>query len=165
MIGKHLICDMYGCDQRLLDDQQFIENALIEAQNQAKAHILNVYVHKFEPVGVTAIVQVAESHISMHTYPEYGYQQIDIFTCGSTDVEAQFELLLGKFNCKRYTVSLIERGAIGEFDRAYEETGIYRVSSGNCGSDGSEAACEDRQNISQIRQRVTVYCCNDMPRA
>lgn len=113
-LGRHVICDLYGCNQLVLDDQQVIEDILVEAQKIAKANILNVYTRKFSPQGVTVVLQISESHITIHTWPEYEYQQVDIFTCGSSDIESQLLYIIEKLSQKRYTVSLLNRGAIGE---------------------------------------------------
>lgn len=87
-IGTHCILELYGCPSSLLDDPVLIKQSLREAAKQAKSTLLGEVLHEFEPQGVTALVLLAESHISIHTWPEQGYAAVDVFTCGRhTDPE------------------------------------------------------------------------------
>ena len=82
--GRHLILDLYGCDPGILDDygelQQLLEASLV----MAKANILRIIGEKFKPQGVTLLALLAESHASIHTWPEIQYAAIDLYTCGDT---------------------------------------------------------------------------------
>ena len=80
--SKHLLLDLYGCDYEKLNDESFLRCTLNRAAKLAKATVLNLISNKFEPQGVTAIALLAESHISIHTWPESKYSAVDIFTCG-----------------------------------------------------------------------------------
>ena len=80
--SKHLLLELYGCDYEKLNDESFLRCSLNRAAKLAKATILNLISNKFEPQGVTAIALLAESHISIHTWPESNYSAVDIFTCG-----------------------------------------------------------------------------------
>lgn len=82
VIGKHLTVDMYGCSFDSLDNLEFIKAAMLEAVKEANMTLLNLSYHKFEPQGLTALALLAESHMSIHTYPELGYAAVDVFTCG-----------------------------------------------------------------------------------
>lgn len=82
--GKHLILDLYGCDPNLLDDYQQLEEWLQTALLMAKATILRIIGEKFKPQGVTLLALLAESHASVHTWPEMEYCAIDLYTCGTT---------------------------------------------------------------------------------
>jgi S-adenosylmethionine decarboxylase len=82
--GRHLILDLYGCDQELLDDYEELERLLQVALNMAGAKILRVFGEKFQPQGVTLLALLAESHASIHSWPELGYAAIDLYTCGDT---------------------------------------------------------------------------------
>jgi len=82
LVGKHLTVDMYGCRFENLNNLEFIKNAMIAAINEANMTLLDFTSYQFEPQGLTAIALLAESHMSMHTYPELGYAAVDIFTCG-----------------------------------------------------------------------------------
>jgi S-adenosylmethionine decarboxylase len=82
--GRHLILDLYNCDRDLLDDYEELERLLQVALNMAGANILRVFGEKFQPQGVTLLALLAESHASIHTWPELGYAAIDLYTCGDT---------------------------------------------------------------------------------
>jgi S-adenosylmethionine decarboxylase len=79
---KHVLFTLYGCDVDLLNDRMFIENLLYETSQKCGSTFLNTVSHQFEPQGVTAVTLLAESHISIHTWPETQMAVCDIFTCG-----------------------------------------------------------------------------------
>ena len=80
--SKHLLLELYGCDFEKLNDESFLRCTINNASKLAKAKVLNLISNKFEPQGVTAIALLAESHLSIHTWPESKYSAVDIFTCG-----------------------------------------------------------------------------------
>ena len=80
--GNHLLLELYGCNREKLNDELYLRCQLNNAAKLAKASVLNIVSNKFEPFGVTAIALLAESHLSIHTWPESRYSAIDIFTCG-----------------------------------------------------------------------------------
>ena len=80
--GKHLLLELYGCNSDKLNDEIFLRCKTDNASKLARASVLNLVSNKFEPFGVTAIALLAESHLSIHTWPESQYAAIDIFTCG-----------------------------------------------------------------------------------
>src|ERR1700712_51388 len=81
-IGKHLLCEMSGCNAVAIANLDAVKHALYAAAEAANATSLNGYFHQFSPTGVSGILCLAESHISIHTWPETGYAAVDIFTCG-----------------------------------------------------------------------------------
>jgi S-adenosylmethionine decarboxylase len=81
-VGKHCILELYGCDGAKLDDEDFLRVTITAAAKRAGATLLNLITHRFEPQGVTGLALLAESHISIHTWPESGYAAVDVFTCG-----------------------------------------------------------------------------------
>lgn len=84
-IGRHLILDFWGCDARVLGDVAILEEALVRAATAADAHVVKRVMHAFLPHGVTGMLLLAESHLSIHTWPEEGYAAIDFYTCGPGD--------------------------------------------------------------------------------
>ena len=80
--SKHYLLELYRCDYEKLNDESFLRNTLNNAAKLANATVLNLISKKFEPQGVTAIALLAESHLSIHTWPEARYSAVDIFTCG-----------------------------------------------------------------------------------
>lgn len=80
--GRHLILDLYDCDKQLLDNYDKLQELLQTALQMSNATILRIIGEKFKPQGVTLLALLAESHASVHTWPELGYVAIDLYTCG-----------------------------------------------------------------------------------
>ena len=109
-VGIHCILELYGCPSSLLDDPLFIRKRLQEAAKQAKSTLLGEVLHEFEPQGVTALVLLAESHISIHTWPEQGYAAVDVFTCGQhTDPEQACLYLTQTFQAREHSLCKLPR--------------------------------------------------------
>lgn len=81
-LGRHVLAEVYGCDFKVLDDLKKVEEALVGAALKAGAEICGKFFHKFSPQGVSGVVVISESHLAIHTWPEFGYAAVDIFTCG-----------------------------------------------------------------------------------
>ena len=110
-IGTHFIADLYECPRDLLDDESFITKSLREAVDRGMATLLHQVSHHFEPQGVTALALIAESHVAVHTWPEYGYAAIDVFTCGDrASAEKACNYLVGAFQAQRHTLEKLVRG-------------------------------------------------------
>lgn len=109
-VGRHCMLELYDCPAELLDDQSFVQQALRQAANIAQSTLLGELSHKFDPQGVTALVLLAESHISIHTWPESGYAAVDVFTCGEhTLPEAASRFLAQRFESGRHELSTVPR--------------------------------------------------------
>ncbi len=107
--GAHLIVDLYGA--RKLDDVDFIRSTLVECVEAAGATLLHIYLHPFEPNGgISGVAVLAESHVSIHSWPEHGYAAVDVFMCGRTRPEACIEVLRRAFEPERIVVQEILRG-------------------------------------------------------
>ena len=114
VIGKHLTVDMYGCSFDNLDSQEFIKEAMLTAINESCMTLLDFSSFKFEPQGLTAIAVLAESHMSIHTYPELGYAAVDVFTCGDHSRPDKAVSILKKFlRPERMKITNIRRGDFG----------------------------------------------------
>jgi len=108
--SKHLLLELYRCDYEKLNDESFLRCVLNRAAKLAKATVLNLISNKFEPQGVTAIALLAESHISIHTWPESNYSAIDIFTCGQNMIpELSSQYLIEALNAEEHSLRVIER--------------------------------------------------------
>jgi len=95
-LGQHTICEFWGATN--LDSPEITERAFREAVAAGKATLVQLVVHQFAPQGVSAVAVIAESHLSIHTWPELGYAAIDYFTCGDhVDVDAIFEVLTAAY--------------------------------------------------------------------
>ena len=108
--SKHLLLELYRCDCEKLNDESFLRCALNRAAKLANATVLNLISNKFEPQGVTAIALLAESHISIHTWPESYYSAVDIFTCGKNMMpELASQYLIDSLMAKEHSLRVIER--------------------------------------------------------
>ena len=108
--SKHLLLELYGCDYEKLNDESFLRCTINRAAKLAKATVLNLISNKFEPQGVTAIALLAESHISIHTWPESNYSAIDIFTCGHNMIPEQAsQYLIEALKAEEHFLRVIER--------------------------------------------------------
>ena len=112
-LGRHLIIELKDCSHDKISSLNIVKTILVEAAKKSKATIVDVSFHEFNPFGISGVVIIAESHLSIHTWPEYNYAAADIFTCGDTidpDVAARF--LIEEFECKTPLVTEIKRGII-----------------------------------------------------
>jgi len=108
--SKHLLLELYRCDCEKLNDESFLRCTLNRAAKLANATVLNLIINKFEPHGVTAIALLAESHISIHTWPESNYSAVDIFTCGQNMMpELASKYLIESLIAKEHSLRVIER--------------------------------------------------------
>lgn len=84
ILGRHLVVEYSECDKLKLNDVRYLEDAMNEAVRKSGATIVRSVFHRYNPQGVSGVVVIAESHISIHTWPEYGYAAVDFFTCGES---------------------------------------------------------------------------------
>ncbi len=110
--GIHLVAELKGCSPGLLNDENNIKRLLVDGINTCGLYYLNIVSHKFDPIGVTVISIISESHIAIHTYPEAQHVSLDIFHC-STESESLFKLLKilsSKFQAQEVKFVEIKRG-------------------------------------------------------
>ncbi len=109
-IGRHCILELYQCDHARLNDEAFIRTTITLSAKIAGATLINLVTHSFKPQGVTGLALLAESHISIHTWPEIGYAAIDVFTCGDhTMPEKACKQLFKDFLAKNFSFKNIAR--------------------------------------------------------
>lgn len=109
-LSTHVLLDLYECGADL-DDPKVVQGLMIEAAIRAKTTVLNSYVHRFSPQGISCVVVISESHLSIHTWPEYKHAEIDVFTCGENALPTlAIEFLERKFNPQRTVIYRKERG-------------------------------------------------------
>ena len=106
--GVHLIVDLHGAKR--LDDIEHIEATLRHCVEAARATLLHIHLHHFQPNGVSGVAVLAESHISIHTWPEIGYAALDVFMCGSAEPDKCIPVLREAFAAKRVGVNELLRG-------------------------------------------------------
>ena len=109
--GSHLIIDLW--DAEYLDDRERIEQALVDAVEKAGATLLHIHLHRFtEGGGISGVAVLAESHISVHTWPERGYAAFDIFMCGSAEPRRALSVLKDAFHPGRIVIGEHKRGVL-----------------------------------------------------
>ena len=112
-LGKHLIIELFQCDSTLLNDVKTLERHLLAAVQLSGATVIQPFFHQFSPHGITGVVVVAESHFALHTWPEYGYCAVDIFTCGDTvDGHVALDYLKEHLGAATASVMEIKRGVL-----------------------------------------------------
>ena len=112
-LGKHLLLELKDCDRRALNDLDFLRSILLKAAEECGATALGESFHQFSPQGVSGVVVIAESHLFIHTWPEYGYAAVDIFTCGSSvKPEKAAGLLIEKLGSRNHSVIEMRRGIL-----------------------------------------------------
>ncbi len=131
-LGKHLLAEYYRCDESAINDVQKVEEALVKAAEIAGATVIGKSFHRFEPYGVSGVVVISESHLTIHTWPEYGFAAVDVFTCGDhVDPMKAHEYLKEVFGTQNATVETILRGVLNIPDLRHKPGGS--CVSGNCG--------------------------------
>lgn len=108
-----MIVELYGCSFEQINDLVRVERSLIEAVELSKATIVKPVFHRFSPHGVSGVVVIAESHFAIHTWPEYGYCALDIFTCGDQiDSDAALHFLKSRFEAENMSIMEVQRGVL-----------------------------------------------------
>jgi len=111
ILGRQTMLELYGCKKKFLNDVDFIEKVMVEAANRANATMVQQYFHQFSPHGVSGTIVIEESHINIHTWPEYDFAAIDIFTCNlDMDVRAACDYLYEILESKKKVVNSHDRG-------------------------------------------------------
>jgi len=112
-LGKHLIIELFECDSSILNDPKTLEHHLLAAVQLSGATVIQPFFHQFSPHGITGVVVVAESHFSLHTWPEYGYCALDIFTCGDkVSGHKALEYLRESLRAANVSIMEIKRGIL-----------------------------------------------------
>ncbi len=112
-LGNQIVAEFYDCERRLLNDAEYVEQVMADAAKAAGATIVSQTFHHFSPHGVSGAVIIAESHLAVHTWPEYGYAAVDLFTCGDTvSAETAFARLRDAFRAQQVSTVEIRRGQI-----------------------------------------------------
>ena len=112
-LGKHILAEFKACDEKVLNDIKTIENLLLRAAKEAGVFVLGSSFHRFEPHGVSGVVIISESHLSIHTWPELGYAAVDIFTCGEdVQPEKSFEFLRDELRSLDASFETLSRGEL-----------------------------------------------------
>ena len=109
--GQHVILDLYGIKHAQLTDPKLIESMMLNVADELNATVLQSHLHHFgKDLGVTGVLLLAESHMSIHTWPEAGFAAIDIFMCGDKDMNQAIQLFIQAFAPTQHDVKIIQRG-------------------------------------------------------
>jgi len=112
-LGTHLIVELYDCDVDFINDSRQVESSLLKAADISGATVVQSMIHEFNPHGISGVIVIEESHFSVHTWPEYGYCALDIFTCGSDiDYLSALQYLKDTFAAQSISVNEIKRGVL-----------------------------------------------------
>ena len=110
-LGRHLLLELFDCDSESINNLEAVKSSLIEAAKRAQATIVDVVFHEFNPFGISGVVVIAESHLSIHTWPEYRYAAVDVFSCGDVlQPEIAVTYLVEQFGAERASVVEMQRG-------------------------------------------------------
>lgn len=112
-LGKHLLVEFFGCDRARLDDEEFLRTQALSAAEAMGATIVGVHSHRFQPMGVSIVVVLAESHLALHTWPEHATASLDVFVCSpATDPHQAKAHLAQCLNASRTAELELERGRL-----------------------------------------------------
>src|SRR6266403_5528528 len=110
-LGRHLLLELFDCDADAINSLEAVKTAMVEAAKAAQATIVDVVFHEFNPFGISGVVVIAESHLAIHTWPEYRYAAVDVFSCGETlQPQVAVEHLVEQLGAARTSVVELQRG-------------------------------------------------------
>jgi S-adenosylmethionine decarboxylase proenzyme len=116
-LGRQIVVEYYGCVPEVLNNVAVIKRAMRDAALVSGATVVQEAFHLFNPHGVSGVVVIAESHLAIHTWPEYGYAAVDLFTCGDdVDPDAAFMHLKEKLGAASFSAIELKRGILGHVD-------------------------------------------------
>jgi S-adenosylmethionine decarboxylase len=109
-MGRHVIAELWECEFDKLNDVNFIERTFVDAALKTGAEVREVAFHKFAPQGVSGVVIISESHLTIHSFPEHGYASIDVYTCGDLDPTIAAEYIADALGSKTRETMELPRG-------------------------------------------------------
>ncbi|HBW86462.1 MAG TPA: spermidine synthase [Crocinitomicaceae bacterium] len=116
-LGNHILVEFMNCEPHIMNDVAAIERDMVGAAQKAGATVINSTFHHFSPYGVSGVVVIQESHLAIHTWPEYGYAAVDLFTCGEMNAWISFDHLKECFGAKSYSALEMKRGSVNLLTR------------------------------------------------
>ena len=110
-LGRHMLLELYDCDPEAIDSLDVVKAAMVEAAKRAQATIVDEVFHEFSPFGISGVVVIAESHLAIHTWPEYRYAAVDVFSCGEVlQPQVAADYLVEQLGASRASVVEMQRG-------------------------------------------------------
>jgi len=114
-LGRHILAEFYGCPEETLSDLEEIKQHMVAAAYEAGAEVKETAFHRFSPQGISGVVVISESHLAIHTWPEFGYAAVDVFTCGQTvNPWVSCNYLKQMFSARNMSAREIKRGIFDE---------------------------------------------------
>ena len=113
-LGRHVLLELRSCNPTSLDDLPFLRDTLLHAAEETGATVVGQIFHQFSPQGVTGVIAIAESHLCIHTWPEFAYAAVDIFTCGDGfEPRDAARIIVAALQSHDHEMTEIERGILG----------------------------------------------------
>ena len=120
-LGQHFLLDFYGCSQERLSDLKGLESSFIEAAREGGATVVGSHFHHFNPIGISGVVVIAESHLALHTWPEHDFAAVDLFSCSpNLDWQLIAKRIATALQAKDFTLRQEPRGEVGTRPRDVE---------------------------------------------
>ncbi|AWT60744.1 MAG: S-adenosylmethionine decarboxylase proenzyme [Candidatus Moanabacter tarae] len=111
VLGRHYLFELYGCAEKFLVDIEVLKKSMISAAETAGATVVNSVFHGYSPQGLSGVVVISESHLTVHTWPELNYAAVDVFTCGEGNLGEDIgQALIRTFEASEYHSREIDRG-------------------------------------------------------
>lgn len=127
-LGRQLLVEFYGCDSTALNDKELVRLALKQAAVKAGATVVADVFHEFNPHGISGVVVIAESHLAIHTWPEFGFAAVDLFTCGEEiHPDQAMKYLQKEFKADRVSIMELKRGVLDREDLRHKPISAEKV--------------------------------------
>lgn len=126
-LGTHLLAELFDCDRSQIDNIKTVEKVMLAAAEISRATVIEPFFHKFSPYGISGVVVIAESHITIHTWPENNYAAVDIFTCGDLDSHAGIEHIKEELGAGKCVIYKMRRGIDHDNISGKTKPGIIEV--------------------------------------
>ncbi|NBC82275.1 MAG: adenosylmethionine decarboxylase [Bacteroidetes bacterium] len=112
-LGNHMLAEFHECDSDVLNNSGKLEQIMTEAAKLAGATVVSTHFHSYSPTGQSGVVVIQESHFAIHTWPEYNYAAVDLFTCSAKmDFEKAYDYLIDTLGAGKHSFSIVPRGYI-----------------------------------------------------
>jgi len=126
-LGTHLIAELFNCNEFHINDVKKVEEVMMAAAELSKATIIKPFFHKFSPYGISGVIIIAESHFTIHTWPEHGYAAVDIFTCGELDYRSALDHIKNELGAEQCSTFHFRRGILTDNNKTREISAFREV--------------------------------------
>jgi len=127
-LGRQMLVEFYDCDSTRLNDREMLRDAMRQAAVKAGATVIIDVFHEFNPHGISGVVVIAESHLAIHTWPEFGFAAVDLFTCGDDIMpDRAMKYLQEKLKAARFSVIELKRGVLDRTDLRHKPLSIEQA--------------------------------------